>query len=280
MMEWKFNMKRTLLAASLAVLPFVVVGQDLSPQTIVIRGGFDNIELPAPGAHEIVPQDQAVTRTPSNRHIGPIRDPKTGIRGALINNEGDSQETIERMRVRRALIAAQQDEAWPTPEQPIQGVYQKDKNWYSNNYYSEHEDTTRVRLDAWTHVYGQLPGSDTIVLSCVYDMDSRTGSNLKFFLKTNLPINKFGAEVPVSIVIDNTDPIRTIGTVSTRYVGNLHIEIPTDTAAYMFERMRAAQNFRIQFQPVAAVRPYSQMFSLHGFTAASANTITNCVDNL
>ena len=211
--------------------------------------------------------------------------PKAAI-GTLIDGEGDSYAARLRIANNRMVAKAREVAEWPTPAssvifngQPIANTATRHKMWYSDIFFDQHEDYSRTRLDAWTYQRGFVHNS--IVVSCVYDNTTSTGSKLKFFLRTATPIHKFGAAVDVEFIVGyGNDEYTLSGHVSKISSTNIHIDVDPNTVQHMIGRMRAASLFRVRVQPVGTADDLDIPFSLNGFTAATANTISNCMENV
>jgi hypothetical protein len=228
----------------------------------------------------------SATRTPtqrsSNQYIGPLT--YNGVRGAIINNEGDSRAARARMQQKKILIEAERaaglynpPEEYTLHGQPVATTAERNGEWYSDSFYNKHEDANRVRLDAWTFQRGFR--HNAFVLSCVYDRESQTGGNLKFFIKGLDPVGFLGADTTVVVKIAGStkETFRLDGRVSHVRSTNVHIDISDQ---YLIDRMRDARTFSVMVQSITNPRPVTMDFSLMGFASAAANTITNCMEGV
>ena len=285
-------MRYLILAALLVVVP--ASAQQFGGEESVFRQAAEAAKAakaakvrpraPAPRtARSTTTPAQTTNRSRStNPYIGPLV--YDGVAGALINNEGDSVVAKERIAMKKEYIAAETAAGYYNPPkeytlhgQPVASTAERNNEWYSDSFYSRHESANRVRLDAWTFQRGFR--FNAFVLSCVYDRESQKGGQLKFFIRGLEPIGTLGSDTKVVLRVKGSKKgtFRLSGTVSHVRSTNIHIDIDDQA---LINRMRDSREFTVEVQSVANPRPTIMTFSLMGFTAATTNTVANCMEGV
>ena len=245
-------------------------------------GGEESVFRRAAEAAKTHTTTRPTVKRSNNPYIGPLT--YRGVQGAIINNEGDSRVARIRMAQKKQVIEEERaaglydpPEAYTLHGQPVANTAERNGEWYSDSFYSQHEDASRVRLDAWTFQRGFR--FNAFVLSCVYDRESQEGGQLKFFIKGLDPIGRLGADTKLTLRIagSRSDSFRLDGRVSHVRATNIHVDIDDQM---VITRMRKARQFTVTINSMTNPRPTTMSFSLMGFTAASVNTIANCMDGI
>lgn len=227
----------------------------------------------------VEPTSPVVTRRSSANEngsvIGPIRDPKTGIRGAIINNRGDSPRARWRINRNRTAYTRIQIEAWPNANE-VGETFRRDHYWFSeNNFWESDDNSKKASFDTWTHDSSNRIRR-SLVVSCMHDPDTIGGKRIKLFTTSHQPVNMLGRPTRVWLDVGNGKEIEVQGTVSNVYVGNVHIDLTIEQARPIIERMRKANWIAVTIQTVQGLVPHTTRYNLKGFSAASANTTAAC----
>ena len=133
--HWNIMLKSFLTAVTVALLLTPSYAQILTDEQLLMQQ--TNTNLPTVNNRERRVRTQRPS--PSGSVIGPIRDPKTRIRGALINNQGDSARGLWRINRKRSAYVRAEAAAWPNADE-VAGTFRRDEYWFSENNFWESEE--------------------------------------------------------------------------------------------------------------------------------------------
>jgi hypothetical protein len=259
--------KRSLVVILLGMLIVPLQAQVLSDAELLNRLA---VEPPT-----VTPQPAQRSSKSNGTVIGPIRDPKTGVRGAIINNRGDSSRARWRINRNRTAYKRIQIEAWPNADE-VGETFRRDHYWFSeNNFWESDSNSKKVSYDAWTHDSSNRVRR-SLVVSCIHDPDTIGGKRIKLFTTSHQPVNMLGRPTRVWLDVGTGTKTEVKGTVSNVYVGNVHIDLTIEQARPIIERMRKANWIAVTIQTVQGLIPHTTRYNLKGFSAASANTTAAC----
>ncbi len=252
----------------LITTPSSLRAEVLSDEELLRRAAEGTLSAPTRSYRQARPRENGSV-------IGPIRDPKTGIRGAIINNDGDSARGLWRINRNRTAYEKAQIKAWPNADE-VGGTFRRDHYWFSENNFWGTEDhpSKKASYDAWTHDTANAVRR-SLVVSCMITPNNER--RIKFFMTSHNPINMLGRPTRVWFDIgDGIDRELPGARVSNVYVGNVHVDLTPEEAEPFLDRMKRANWVTVYIQTVQGLIVHQTTYSLKGFTAASANTIAAC----
>lgn len=145
-------------------------------------------------------------------------------------------------------------------------------DWNFNAYYTKAYDVgSRHHHDAWTR-----SGEVTLGISCVINWDTNA-TRFRFFVGSNVAFGHFGKK-PIDIVFTiGNNEYEMHGSVSRVYVGNIFIDFSDDVDPMeIIENMRNSRYIKINVPSMSF--PINHRFSLDGFTRATLNSTTTCLN--